>query len=228
MPQRELPILRVEGKDDKHVIASLLKRHSIDPRTIDIRYTADADEDSGGKDRLVRGMRTLVTNSIGRAVGFVLDADDAVTDCWRAVRNQLDHFELELPNEIPENGFVGDALAVQARVGVWLMPDNRRLGALEEFLRDLVDDKDGLFLHAEESTAEAQNLGAMFPNAKRRKAVLHAWLAWQERPGLPYGLSITAHYLRHDSPAALAFLDWYRRVFETTPAIGERLGGTLD
>ena len=81
MPQRELPILRVEGKDDKHVIASLLKRHSIDPRTIDIRYTADAEEDSGGKDRLLRGMRPLVTNSIGRAVGFVLDADDAVTDC---------------------------------------------------------------------------------------------------------------------------------------------------
>ena len=228
MPQRELPILRVEGKDDKHVIASLLKRHCIDLGTVDIRSSADAEEDSGGKDRLLRGMRTLVATSTGRAVGFALDANGAVTDRWRAVRNQLEHLELELPNDIPENGFVGNALAVQARVGVWLMPDNRRSGALEEFLRDLVDDKDRLFLHTEESTAKAQNLGAMFPNVKRRKAVLHAWLAWQERPSLPYGLSITAHYFRHESPAALTFLDWYRRVFETTPAIGERLGGRLD
>ncbi len=36
MLKDELSILRVEGKDDKHVIANL-KRHSIDPRAIDIK-----------------------------------------------------------------------------------------------------------------------------------------------------------------------------------------------
>ncbi len=55
--------------------------------------------------------------------------------------------------------------------------------------------------------------GAAFPEAKRLKAVLHTWLAWQERPGVPYGLAIKARYFGHDSPAARAFVEWFRRVF---------------
>ena len=225
MLKDELSILRVEGKDDKHVIASLLKRHSIDPKAIDIKCSQDADDDSGGKDRLLRGMKTLVATSTGRSVGFVLDANGAVADRWRAVRNQLEGFGLELPSEIPDDGFVGDVLEVQARIGVWLMPNNQDSGAVEEFLRDLVDDSDGLLQHAKASTVEALQLGAAFAAAKQRKAELHAWLAWQERPGLPYGLAITAHYFKHDSPAALSFIDWFRRLFEATPESAGVLAG---
>ena len=214
MPRDERPTLRVEGKDDKHVIENLLSRHGVDHTAIDIKNSAQGDEDSGGKDNLLKGMRLAVTTSTGRSVGFVLDADRAPTDRWRAVRARLADLELTLPDEIPEGGFVGDALAVQARVGVWLMPDNRRSGALEEFLEDLVNNEDPLLQHAGESARGAKIRGALFSNAKRRKAVLHTWLAWQRRPGLPYGLAITAHYFQHDSPAALAFVNWYRRVFE--------------
>ncbi len=216
MPQNDLPILRVEGKDDRYVIEHLLSRHGIDWQIVEIKYSNDGDEDSGGKNLLLDGMRTLVTTSTGKSVGFVLDANGVASNRWRAVRDRLGDLGLALPDKIPEGGFVGDALKVKTRVGVWLMPDNRRSGALEEFLGNLVDDKDGLLQHAESSTAEALRLGASFPDAKRRKAVLHAWLAWQRRPGLPYGLAITAHYFQHDSPAALSFVDWFRRVFETS------------
>ena len=215
MPADERPTLRVEGKDDKFVIANLLSRHGITPQIVDIKYSDDGNDDSGGKDRLLRGMRTAITTSNGSSVGFVLDANGAAADRWRAVRDKLAGLEIELPEEIPEDGFVGDAPALQARVGVWLMPDNRRSGALEEFLEDLVNNEDGLLQHAEASTAEARRLGAIFPDAKCRKAVLHAWLAWQRRPGLPYGLAVTAHYFQHDSAAALGFVDWFRRVFDT-------------
>ena len=96
------------------------------------------------------------------------------------------------------------------------MPDNRRSGALEEFLGSLVDDEDALLPLAETSTTSASERGAAFAEVHRRKAVLHTWLAWQERPGLPYGLAITARYFRHDSAAALAFVAWFRRVFAPT------------
>ena len=214
MPQDEWPTLRVEGKDDKHVIKNLLSRHGVNHTAIAIKNSDHGEQDSGGKDSLLNGMRLAVTMSTGRSVGFVLDADDVPTDRWQAVRARLANLDLALPEEIPEGGFVGDALAVQARVGVWLMPDNRRSGALEEFLEDLVNNEDALLQHAEVSTTGATRLGAVFSSATRRKAVLHAWLAWQRRPGVPYGLAITAHYFRHDSPAALAFVNWFRRVFE--------------
>ena len=216
MAQDERAVLRVEGKDDKYVIENLLSRHGIDHTVVDIRWSKQGDDD-GGKDRLLEGMRLAVTTSTGRAVGFVLDADSAPGNRWRGVRTRLDGVGLELPEEIPESGFVGDAPIFQARVGVWLMPDNRASGALEEFLQGLVDDDDALLRLAETSTTSASERGATFRDAHRRKAVLHAWLAWQQRPGLPYGLAVTARYFRHDSPAALAFVEWFRRVFAPMP-----------
>ena len=93
------------------------------------------------------------------------------------------------------------------------MPDNRGSGAIEDFLRGLIDDEDALLELAETSTTSASERGATFRDTHRRKAVLHTWLAWQQRPGLPYGLAVTARYFRHDSPAALAFVEWFRRVF---------------
>lgn len=151
MPEHERHTLRVEGKDDKYAIQHLLRRHGIGLNVIDIRPFEDEDEDSGGRDRLLKGMKTAVNTSTGRSIGFVLDANGAATDRWTAVRNRLEGLELELPKEIPEDGFVGDALEVQARVGVWLMPDNRRTGAIEEFLMDLVGDRDALLQHAKYS-----------------------------------------------------------------------------
>jgi len=46
-----------------------------------------------------------------------------------------------------------------------------------------------------------------------RKAILHAWLAWQSNPGCPYGTAITAHYFAHNAELAMRFVDWYARLF---------------
>ena len=168
---------------------------------------------AGDKDSVLAAIGTAARVSNDRSVGFVLDADEKPRDRWLAVCDRLEEFGLELPEEIPNEGFVADVAGSQARVGVWLMPDNQRTGALEHFLQDLVDDNDPLHPLAETSTAEAKESGAKFPEAKHRKAVLHTWLAWQEEPGLPYGTAIKARYFRDDSPAALAFVEWYKRVF---------------
>ena len=216
MPRDDRPVLRVEGKDDKFVIENLLSRHGIDHTLVDIKWSKQGGgDDAGGKDPLLDGMRLAVTTSTGKAVGFVLDADRAPENRWRGVRTRLDGV-LALPDEIPEHGFVGNAEAFESRVGVWLMPDNRSSGAIEEFLQGLVEDEDPLLQLAETSTTSASERGAAFPVTRRPKAVMHTWLAWQERPGLPYGLAVTARYFRHDSPAALAFVEWFQRVFVPT------------
>ena len=216
MPQNEPLILRVEGKDDEHVIKNLLSRHNIDHAHVKIKWAEATDENAGGRVKLLDGMRTEVRTSVGQSVGFILDADGAPEDRWSAVRNRLEGVGLALPLEIPVGGFVGESVSLRARVGVWLMPDNRRSGALEEFLRDLVNKDAALLQLAETSTTSAKERGATFPEAKRLKAILHTWLAWQQRPGVPYGLAITAKYFSHNSPAALAFVEWFRHVFAAT------------
>ena len=68
---------------------------------VEIKPSED-DEGTGGKDRLLRGMKTTVTTSTGRAVGFVLDTDADLEHRWQAVRQRLDDIDLVLPNEIPD------------------------------------------------------------------------------------------------------------------------------
>ena len=211
MSLKERSILRVEGKDDHHAIRHLLKRHGVDPLSVDIKGAEQ--EDASDKNKLLTGMKAEVMTSNDKAIGFVLDADGPPKDLWDSVRGRLKGLGLNLPNKIPEGGFVGDTAIFQARVGVWLMPDNRRSGAVEEFLQDLIAKGDALLQLAETSTTSAKGLGAAFPDARRPKAVLHTWLAWQKRPGVPYGTAIKARYFQHDSPAALAFVDWFKRVF---------------
>jgi len=220
MPTVERSRLHVEGTDDVHVVKHLLLRHQIDcPLERDPRpgceFAPNAPEIRGAGDwnKVLDRIEPAVRLSNGRSVGFVLDADAGPRDRWRAVCGRLQGFGLDLPDRIPLGGFVHDVAEFGARVGVWLMPDNRREGAVEQFLADLVDDNDTLLPIATRSTEEAVESGAEFPEVDREKAVLHTWLAWRKEPGCPYGTAIKARYFRDDSPSALAFVDWYRRVF---------------
>ena len=220
MPTIERSNLHVEGPNDVHVVYHILRRHGINcPISGNERpqreFAANVPEitPAGDKDAVLAAIGTAVPVSNDRSVGFILDSDQNPRNRWRAVCDRLGEFGLELPEEIPNEGFVADVADYQARVGVWLMPDNQRAGALEHFLRDLVDDNDPLLPLAESSTDSAKESGAKFPEVDHRKAVLHTWLAWQKDPGLPYGTAIKAQFFRVDSPAALAFVDWYRRVF---------------
>ena len=158
-------------------------------------------------------MATAVSFNTGRAVGFVLDADEAPQNRWRAVRGRLDDLGLALPSEIPSDGYVENAKEFRARVGVWLLPDNRQSGALEEFLEALIELPDPLLPWAREATDGARVRGAAFPEGSLRKAVLHTWLAWQARPGVPYGTGVAAEYFKDDRPAAASFLRWFARLF---------------
>jgi hypothetical protein len=52
-----------------------------------------------------------------------------------------------------------------------------------------------------------------FPAERIAKAKLHTFLAWQEEPGKPIGLAITAKYLDPNAIQAQQFIDWLRTLF---------------
>ena len=207
------PLLYVEGADDSHAIRHLLIRHGVDYDRDPWPGEYPRIEKLGGKPALLESFETAIRVSNNRSVGFVLDANSSLQDCWNAVSSRLRNVGVDAPGKIPRGGFVGEAETYRARVGVWIIPDNRRDGALEDFLRDLIDEEDPLLPHAEQSTNRAKELGACFPENGAGKAVLHTWLAWQREPGLPYGTAMRARYFRDDSPAARAFVGWFRAVF---------------
>lgn len=142
-----------------------------------------------------------------------MDANNSPQNTWNAVTAQLRKVDVQAPKEIPKGGYVGETEDYGARVGVWLMPDNRRTGALEDFLQDLINEPGPLFTHAKDSAREAKEHGARYSNKDYMKAVLHTWLAWQKKPGRPYGTAITARYFGADSATAERFISWFRSVF---------------
>lgn len=219
MPAVERSTLRVEGADDAHCIKHLLRQHNcICPigkeQTENYTENAPAIHAAGSVTALLEGMGDAIRFNAGRAAGFILDADEATESRWQEVCDRLRKIELKPPNKLPREGYVTETAQYGSRVGVWLMPDNHRSGALEPFLRALVDPNDPLLPVAERSTDDAKNAGASFPDSRRNKAIMRTWLAWQEEPGLPYGLAVSKHYFRHDTLLAGRFVDWFKRVFE--------------
>jgi hypothetical protein len=207
----ERPVLHVEGRDDRHTIIQLLGRHGWSFDEPDRPVVIKA---AGELEGLLRSIPVAVKASAMGAVGFVVDADIAVRDRWQQVVHRLRPLGIELPDNPPAEGFVGEVTSLLARVGVWIMPDNRTdFGQLEHLIKALVLVGDCLFPHAEQATDRARELGAAFSDVDRLKAVLHAWLAWQKRPGCPYGTAIKAHFLSHDSDNAKRFASWFNRLF---------------
>ena len=209
----ERSFLHVEGKDDLHAICHLLIRHGIDYDHKPWPESFPTIKPVGSKDELLDGMETAIALSSGRSIGFVLDADSSLESRWSAVSSRLKRSGVDTPTDVPPSGFVGEASQYRARVGAWVMPDNRRDGTLERFLEDLVRENDKLLPYAKASTRGAKELDASFPDGLVVKAELHAWLAWQEEPGLPYGSAIRARYFSHDSEAAQMFVAWFCCLF---------------
>lgn len=199
--------LYVEGADDEHSIGHLLIRRGFVPETLPNL------QDAGGKREILRAIGVSIRAGTGSSLGFVLDANADPGSTWESVRSQLEKVGVSAPRRMAVDGFVGKSEEFRTRVGVWLMPDNLRTGALEDFLRDLVAHGDPLLRLAEQSTTAAKGIGARFPDQDIKKAELHAWLAWQKEPGRPYGVAIQAHYFRDTSATAERFVTWFSRLF---------------
>lgn len=211
--------LIVEGHDDKHAIIHLLEHNGVsfnpDPP---VRITV-AENDEAVLDRIV----TAVKAGANRRIGFVMDIDKKADDRWRQILHRLNDpklvelsvaFRSRLPDKPQPTGTIIEIPEMGSQIGFWLMPDNQMdLGKLEDLLATLIDGGDPLRAFAETSTKESRNHDAKFAVKDQIKAVLHTWLAWQEKPGLPYGTAIKAKYFASDSQPAQSFVTWFKTLF---------------
>jgi len=85
---------------------------------------------------------------------------------------------------------------------------------LEDFIRFLVPEDDNLLpvIQANLQNIEDQGLNRYIP-AHKSKAVIHSWLAVQENPGTPMGLSITRRYLSTKQANCTQLIEWIRTTF---------------
>lgn len=208
-------ILLVEGANDKHVIYALCEHYNL-PETFAINTPKESNATADGLPKLLE-IFPIHLKSDKQAVGIVLDADENMDQHWQQVKRVIAQTGMayDLPESpAPEGTIVVPTAVFQPRIGIWLMPDNRSVGRLEDFVRFLIPEEDELVPVAQDVLAQIKIApGQRWPATHDSKAFIHTWLAWQKSPGLPLGRAITAKALQADSPQARSFADWLRRLF---------------
>jgi len=202
----EKNLLFVEGKDDEHVFYSLLKFHNV-PEKFKV-------QNKGGLDNILELLDVVIDATDLERLGIVVDADTDLSARWQSLKDRLRNLGYRLPDTPDSEGTIIKKEGGPT-VGVWLMPDNQLPGMLEDFVSFLGAASDPLWSIAENCLNEIPDPYRRFTDNHRIKAHIHTWLAWQDQPGLPLGLAITAHYryLKADAPHAQNLIAWIRRLF---------------
>ncbi len=198
--------LLVEGTDDRHVILALCGLYDV-PETFNIK-------DSGGIKTLLKSIPVHLKESELKALGIVLDADKSIENRWTSICAKLKQVGYsELPKEPDEKGTIIRHEGMPD-IGIWIMPNNKLSGMLEDFISYLIPDGDPLEVKASSALTEieAEKLNK-YLSTHHQKAFIHTWLAWQETPGQPMGLAITAHALEHDKEIVKVFIAWLNNLF---------------
>jgi hypothetical protein len=201
-------VLLVEGINDKHVINNLLKIHDLElAEEIKIRH----------KQGITNILETLKIEVDANQdfLGIVVDANASIKSRWQSLTDRLKEFGYSEISEKPvENGLILESEDFLPKLGIWVMPNNKLLGKIEDFIRLLVaKEKENLWQIVEKSVNEIPNEHKLFAEKDISKAQIHTFLAWQEEPGRPMGESITRRYFQPDAPDAQNFVNWLKRLF---------------
>ena len=214
MPTRNHPRkLLVEGDTDRGVIAGLMEANGVlwrdppdSPVFIDSR---------GSVDKILKpGVLEAELGASGlEALGVVVDANgDAVTR-WNDLREWCSSEFSDLPAQIPVEG-LEVVHSGGPRFGIWIMPDNRLKGMLEDWLVRLIPESSGpLYELARNCVSDSKRQGAPFKDVHRTKAEIHTWLAWQDEPGLRLYDAVMHGVLDPERPESGPFVSWFRSLF---------------
>lgn len=199
-------VLLVEGVNDCHVVTALCKFCGV-PENFGIYQCR------GYPEALKRLNALILQADRPEIIGLMVDADlSDITDRWRQIKNKPELKAYPFSDDPTPDGVIVSEQKNRPRLGIWLMPDNKSPGMLEDFLIELAP-SDGID-SAKKCIANARDRKlTSFKEAHLSKAVIHTYLAWQDEPGKPLGQAITAQVLQPDTQTAKAFIDWLQRLF---------------
>lgn len=194
----------MEGIDDKYVVEGLCERHN---------FALDFDiVDSGGFPELKKEIGLQAKVEGRESLGLLVDANDNPAGCWQQVTHQLQGVGYDPPRKMASNGTIIEGVGRRPRVGVWLMPDYRTKGQLEDFIQELIPGGDAVWPLAAAYIDDIPATARKFKRRKTQRAKIHAWLAARAEPR-KMGLAIQAGDLDADAQPAIRFMDWLRQLF---------------
>ena len=199
-------VLIVEGNDDERVIHHITDR--IDA-VVEFGILS-----KGGIDPLLAAIERDIKVSGRDTVGIVADANDDLNARWQAVTDRIRRAGLGIdpPTHPDPAGTIIREAARRPRVGIWLMPDNRSSGEIEDFVAKMIPSDDTVWPLAQKYIDGIPRNDREFTEGKIQRARVHAWLAAREDPRR-MGAAIGAGDLDTEFALCQAFAAWLRRLF---------------
>lgn len=195
-----------EGKNDVYVFHHLLAHYKIKEGIIDFKSYE-------GITILLEVLPEQLRASGLDRLGIVVDADTDLTARWNSLKFILTKAGYQNLPALPlSEGTIINQEYLPV-VGVWIMPDNKLPGMLEDFVSFLVSQGDPLWEQAKDCLNEIPEPQRKF-KTHFAKAHIHTWLAWQEEPGTPLGSAINKRYLDADARHAKSLMEWVKRLFD--------------
>ncbi len=172
-----------------------------------------------GSGTLYARIEAALNTSDAEAVLIVCDAEsERAESVWRRIRPKL-----SLPEEspFPTNGYIGRA-GNGRPIGVWIMPNNRDAGMIEDLYLSAIpaDDRELQLAFDFVHGLEQPKFLKTDPHAQARaytKAQLTVWLGIQQEPAMP-GEALRRGYIQHDAQALAPLCEWLREFARRRPA----------
>ncbi len=199
-------LMLFEGKNDRHVVGALLYYYGIAEGIIKFK-------DKTGLQKLLKDLPIELRASELERLGILIDADTDLIAHWQSLQAVLGKAGYgDIPKLPAPDGTILQTEGLPI-VGIWLMPNNKLPGMLEDFVALLVPPEDLLWAKALESVNDIPSEHRRFTANHLSKAYIHTWLAWQEEPGTPLGSAITKRYFDPAASQAAAFISWIRKLY---------------
>ena len=196
-------LLLVEGQDDHHVVRHIRDRHGLIPSfSISSR---------GSVEQVLRAIPIEALTSGRQALGIIIDANSDPQARWNAITYRLHaaNMDIAIP---PATGAGGTVIQGIPRIGIWLMPDNRSQGELEDFVAEMIPSDDPVWPRAQDYIDGIPQDDRKFAPQKTSRAKVHAWLAAREDPR-QMGAAIGTRDLNIDGTLCIDFINWLDGLF---------------
>lgn len=195
-------LLLVEGWIDKTIVQSIIELNQSKPE-IDITPC-------GGIDKLIAGIKGVIRAENYMAVGIMVDANSNPINRWNMISDQVKATGINMPDVLDPSGVIIDG---QPRVGVWLMPDNRTPGEIEDFVAKLIPHNDPIWPKSQRYIDSIPEYQRRFPSAKITKAKTFAWVSTRKRPGL-IDSAINRQDLDLSRDSYKSFVGWLEELYQ--------------
>jgi len=169
-------IILVEGKDDEQFLSSFI--NELFPNSISDCNIINLQGKTNFKSQISALSKTPGFRENVKVLLIFLDADDSLTNTFRSITNTLK--ELNLPDPVKPGELISDK---QIKVGVYIFPNSKDNGTLEDLLIEMIKETDNKSLECIyryiDCIKKVQNISKL---KHESKSILYSYFAIKQEP----------------------------------------------